>query len=160
MTDTDWMTTLKGKQDELEEIREYKLKGTLVRARWQQLTEGEKPSKYFLNLENRNFVSKHIRELKTHSKTLVNPTDILKEMKDFYENLYKDRETEDINNTNFAHITNKLTKLDENEKTHIEREISLEDLKQIKVRIIKARGRMDTPMNFTKFSGINSNTFY
>ena len=56
------------KENELEEIREYKLKGSLIRARWQQLWESEKPSKFFLNLENRNFVSKHIREIKKEAK--------------------------------------------------------------------------------------------
>ena len=43
----DWMEQLNVKHEELEELRELKLKGALIRARWQQLTEGEKPTKYF-----------------------------------------------------------------------------------------------------------------
>ena len=77
------MRDFNDKENELEEIREYKLKGSLIRARWQQLSEGEKPSKFFLNLENRNFVSKHIRELKKESHSITKPNDILNEMKFF-----------------------------------------------------------------------------
>ena len=125
------MTSLKNKQDELEELREHKLRGALIRARWQQLTEGEKPTKYVLNLENRNFISKHIREIKVNSKSIIKPMEILDEMKNFYETLYKQRETVDIENTNYAQIANNLTKLTDTEKQFIEREISLEDLKYI-----------------------------
>ena len=68
ITDTEWMDRFRKKKKDLEDIREHKLRGALVRARLQQFTEGEKPSKFFLNLENRNFISKHIRELKTDKK--------------------------------------------------------------------------------------------
>ena len=64
ISDLEWMRDFNDKENELEELREHKLKGSLIRARRQQLSEGEKPSNFFLNLENRNFVSKHIRELK------------------------------------------------------------------------------------------------
>ena len=91
LMDTDWMNSFKNKQDELEELREYRLKGALIRARWQQLSEGEKPTKYFLNLENRNFVSKHIRELKIGNKNISKPNEILNVMKEFYDNLYREK---------------------------------------------------------------------
>ena len=126
------MNTFKKKQDDLEEIREHKLKGALIRARWQQLTEGEKPSKFFLNLENRNFVSKHIRELKGENNTKISePNKILKEMGKFYEHLYTKKETTDINTTNYAHIEKKLTKINKDERVSLEKDISLEDLKYI-----------------------------
>ena len=115
------------KQEELEEIREQKLKGALIRARWQQLTEGEKPTKYFLNLENRNYVSKHIRELKTQANTIYNPTEILEEMKTFYQNLYSEKQTVDINDTNFNTIANSLPKINRNDNLELERDISEED---------------------------------
>ena len=92
---------------------------------------GRKPTKYFLNLENRNSVSKHIRKLKIENKNILKPTEICKVMKDFYENLYKEKESTDINNTNFEQIANNVTKLNEEHKLNIEREISLEDLKHI-----------------------------
>ena len=51
-----WVKELNDKKKELEEIREYKLKGALIRSRWQNINMGEKPSKTFLNLENNNFI--------------------------------------------------------------------------------------------------------
>ena len=129
--DRAWNETFKLKQEELEDLREYKLRGALIRARWQQLTEGEKPSKYFLNMENRNFVSKHIKELKDENKTITDPTDILNEMKNFYQGLYTKTKSIRIEDSYYSNITNKMTKLTEDEKTRIERAISLEDLKNI-----------------------------
>ena len=81
ISDLEWIRDFNDKENELEEIREYKLKGSLIRARWQQLSEGEKTSKFFLNLENRNFVSKHIRELKKGSHSITKPNYILNEIK-------------------------------------------------------------------------------
>ena len=63
INDADWMEKFRLKEEELEKFRENKLNGSLIRSRFQHNTMGEKPSKYFLNLENKNFISKHIREL-------------------------------------------------------------------------------------------------
>ncbi|XP_060073898.1 cysteine-rich motor neuron 1 protein-like [Ylistrum balloti] len=48
------------KKRELEEIRVKKIKGSIVRSRAKWEEEGEKPTSYFFNLENRNFTSKII----------------------------------------------------------------------------------------------------
>ena len=84
-----WVQNLKEKQIELEKIRDHKLQGILIRSRWQLDNLGEKPSKLFLNLENKNFVSKNIRELKSGNKTINNPKHILEEMSNFYGHLYR-----------------------------------------------------------------------
>ena len=131
LTNIEWMREFKDKERELEGLREYKLKGALIRARWQQLAEGEKPTRYFLNLENRNFVSKHIRELEIDNQKISKPTEILNEMKEFYEKLYREKNTLDINNSNYAHIANNLPKLNNIEKQHIDEKITLDDLKHI-----------------------------
>ena len=52
-------------------------------------------------------------------------------MKKFYENLYREKETADINNTNYAQIAKNETQLTEEDKMNLERDISLEDLKHI-----------------------------
>ena len=57
--------------------------------------------------------------------------DILKETKSFYENLYTEKETIEINKTNYTQIPNKLTKLNNTEKLQLERPISLDDLRHI-----------------------------
>ena len=48
---------------ELEEIRKTELTGLLLRTRCKWIENGEKPTKYFLSLEKRNFVNKNISKL-------------------------------------------------------------------------------------------------
>ena len=123
-----WIENLKNKKLELEEIRKYKLQGALIRSRWQNNYMGEKPSKVFLNLENKNFVSKHIRELKVDNKTIQEPAEILEEMRKFYENLYHKRESIDIQNTSLRNIKEKMPKLNGNDRETLENEITIEEL--------------------------------
>ena len=56
--------------ENIERLNDYKNKLTSF---------NEKPSKYFLNLENKNFVSKNIRELKVKNGNKIHkPDEILK----------------------------------------------------------------------------------
>ena len=41
------------KQNELQELREYKMRGIATRSKANWITRGEKNTKYFLNLEKR-----------------------------------------------------------------------------------------------------------
>ena len=52
-------------------IRENKLKGSLIRSRARQIKWRGKSHKFFLNLENRNFVSENIRESKINDNTIL-----------------------------------------------------------------------------------------
>ena len=57
------------------------------RSRYQDL--GEKPSKYFFNLENRNYTNKTMTKIIEHDGTEHTETnEILKCERQFYENLY------------------------------------------------------------------------
>ena len=58
------------KKAELEQLRKVKMKGQSVRARLQWLQE-EKHSKYFCNLENKNYIEKNIRKLKLSNGSIV-----------------------------------------------------------------------------------------
>ena len=99
-----WLQELKNKKTELEDIRNHKLQGALIRSRWQYQILGEKPPKFFLNLENKNYISKHIRELKNGNTSIYNPEDILDEMCNFYENLFTRKEIVEIEKKNFKHV--------------------------------------------------------
>ena len=50
----DTLVTLQTKNLELEKIIEYRTKGSILRARCRWHNEGEKNTKYFLNLEKRH----------------------------------------------------------------------------------------------------------
>ena len=74
-------------QKELETFYEKKVEGIIrSRARWYE--HGEKSSKYFLNLEKRNHVKKHIRKLYINELLTTDPLKILNEQKCFCQELY------------------------------------------------------------------------
>ena len=76
-------------QKELESFYEKKVEGTIIRslARWYE--HGERSSKYFLNLEKRNHVKKHICKLHINGSITTDPLRILNEQKRFYQELYQ-----------------------------------------------------------------------
>ena len=53
------------------------------------------------------------------------------EMKNFYQKLYNERKTIDIDKSNYSNIEKQIPKLNEAENTELERDISLEDLQQV-----------------------------
>ena len=72
----------------------------MIRSRLHWLQQGEKPSRYFCNLENRNFVSKRMTYIENDDgNVLFDQDDLTRETKSFYKNLYEKRETEDIDLT-------------------------------------------------------------
>ena len=87
--------------EELIDIRKEELKGAYIRSRAEWLEFGEKPSRFFSNLENRNRVNKNISEIVTEQKTITKQSEILEEVKNFYDQLYKqnDQPRELIDNT-------------------------------------------------------------
>ena len=87
---------LEEKRIELQEIRKKKLEGSIVRSRAKWIDQGEKTSKYFCNLENRNYISKCMPNLwKSDGEKTETEEEIINETKAFYENLYNLKETED-----------------------------------------------------------------
>ena len=65
------------------------------KARWYE--NGENKSKYFLNLEKRNFLRKKISKLKlSNDEEMDNAKTILQEEKTFYKNLYSTRKCEGL----------------------------------------------------------------
>ncbi len=76
--------------------------------------EGEKSTKYFLNLEKRNYCNKVISKLRQEdNKLITNPKEILSEQKDFYKELYCSRLDKNIDEEKykpfFQNIKQKLS---------------------------------------------------
>ena len=78
-------------KEKLEHVYEKKVEGIIIRSRARWHEHGEKNSKYFLNLEKRNHVRKHIRKLRLSGVISTDPFEILEAERVFYENLYKSR---------------------------------------------------------------------
>ena len=83
------LTILERKRKELEIIYGYRAKGAMMRSKARWVEEGEKNSKYFLNLEKRNYTKKCICKLKNCKGDVITASnEILEEEADFYAKLY------------------------------------------------------------------------
>ena len=82
----------------LSSFYEEKVKGIIIRARARWHEHGEKSTEYFLNLEKRNHIKKHMRKLNINGSITKDPFNVLKEQRSFYQELYTSRN----NNNNEA----------------------------------------------------------
>ena len=90
-----WNNTnlLESKEQELQDLRKNKISGQALRAKAQWLNNGEKPSKFFCMLENKNFVDKTIRKLKLDDGSeITEQSKILTAVQDFYHNLFEKKD--------------------------------------------------------------------
>jgi exonuclease III len=102
-------TSLKLKKIELENLRCKKLSGTFIRSKARWIEHGEKPTKYFLNLEKRNFINKKMGLIVSDNGDLLcNQEGISAEVTRFYKQLYsrlENRDTENLNNLDRKKLT-------------------------------------------------------
>ena len=83
---------------EYKTIAEHRTKGAIIRSRIRWHENGEKNTKYFLNMEKRQHCKSHISKLKTNDDTEINdPKTILEQGKMFYKNLYTAAHRRDSN---------------------------------------------------------------
>ena len=101
---------------ELNAIAEYRTKGAIIRSRTRWDEQGEKNTKYFLNLEKRQHFKTHIFKLKTNDdREITSSNAILEQGKMFYKNLYTAAPSNTSKYKQFFEDPN-LPKLDETEK--------------------------------------------
>ena len=81
-------TSLDNLKNEMEEIIEYRTKGAVLRSRTRWYNEGEKNTKYFLNLEKRHYRQGTISRLK---KSATTDKEILHECESFFKDLYSSK---------------------------------------------------------------------
>ena len=78
---------------EYELLYDYIVRGNIVRSRINWYENGEKNSKYFLNLETTRSSKTAVRRLfDSKGKITVNPQAIMNELKSYYQNLYSSRD--------------------------------------------------------------------
>ena len=81
-------------QQELNDIENYKINGTIIRSKEKIILNEEKPTKFFYAQEKQKQIKKTIQKLKdSEGNILQNNEEILKECQIFYENLYKKSKT-------------------------------------------------------------------
>ena len=101
-------------EDELESLYNYVTEGIILRSRSSWYEQGEKSSKYFLNLEKRNRSKSQIRKILSsdNGREYTNPEEIMNELKAFYSSLYTRRSTKseseclsDLHTVNIPNMT-------------------------------------------------------
>ena len=79
----------------LEKLRKIKMQGAFIRSRAQIVSEDERPTKYFCNLENHNFLKRIIPKLEKDDGSIIKDQHtILEEAKLFYETLYSNKDSQ------------------------------------------------------------------
>ena len=109
------------KKSELDKLTENKQNGHIIRSKAQIVEHGEKNSKYFASLEKKKSESKIISRLNINGDISTDKREILSEQKKFYENLYKNRQT---NHSSINYFDENINKLDETDKMRCEGLIS------------------------------------
>ena len=109
------------KKSELDKLTENKLNGHIIRSKAQIVEHGEKHSKYFASLEKKKSESKIISRLNINGDIITDKHEILSEQKKFYENLYKNRQT---NHSSINFFDENINKVDERDKLRCEGLIS------------------------------------
>ena len=85
-------------KEELEKIIEYRTKGAILRSKSRWYNEGEKNTKYFLNLGELHFKQATISQLKLSDGVFViSDKDILSECESFYKDLYASKIDNSVN---------------------------------------------------------------
>ena len=124
----DDIKTSDDKRNLLVELRKVKIEGTILRSACRYEDLGEKPSSYFLKLENRNYTDKVMSKLiDENNEELTDTKDILDFQKQYYKNLYTDQIKVDDANIKDKIRDNKA-KLSENDSKLLEGEITNQEL--------------------------------
>ena len=123
-------TLIEDKKSELQEIRNIKLRGNMIRSRTQWIDEGERPTKYFCALENKNFLDKTIKRVCTDKNNIItDQKNILVSLQNYYDELFKNRDAElkqlDIDD---LFKNENITKLSDKEKNSIEGKLTLKEV--------------------------------
>ena len=109
------------------------MNGLLLRSGAKWIEDGEKPTKYFCNLEKRNFVNKTVTKLvNPNGNEITDQKQILEEIKHFYENLYKSRDNslEDINlHTLFEDF--EIPVLSDDDKVRVDQDITKAEILEV-----------------------------
>ena len=116
---------------EIEDIEKDEANSYIFRSKIRWAEEGEKNSKFFLNLEKRNYVNKLITQLQVNDTIITDQKDILTEERNFYKTLYSEKldpnsESYTTSLQNFD--LQDIRKLDEETKAECEKPVTEKEL--------------------------------
>ena len=142
---------------EMEDIEKENINKLIFRSKARWVEEGEKNTRYFLNLEKKNYLNKVITTLNIDGKIITDPQKISKEQTKFYQNLY----TEKLDSNSSSYIESEKTFFDNNEHpklTPIQNKFCENDLNETEILTSlknlnngKTPGTDGFPCDFYKF---------
>ena len=141
-------------KSELENFYNEKTKASMIRARADFIENDEKNTKYFLDIEKRNYSVKCIKCLKTPSGQITDEEKILEEEKRFYKKLYSEND-KDINyrQAESYFLENEVPKLSHDKKMFCDQDIHENECKKAlsELKNNKTPGCDGLPVEFYKF---------
>ena len=145
------LVTLNVLKERNDKMYQEEVEGIIVRSRARWHEHGEKNSRYFLNLEKRNHVKKHVRKLRLSGVITSDPFEILQAEKEFYdESLYKSRVYAQQTKASFNYDDLPIPKLSEDCKQSGEGVITLDECSKVlnSFAINKTPGNDGLPIEF------------
>ena len=147
---------------DFESIMDEKINGLILRSKTQIYQDGEKSSKFFLNLEKKKALGNTIRTVinpNNPDTEIKSPNQIMAEIKDFYVKLFSRKSDKTQNDCKNFVDTLSLPSLSDQQNENLNKPICMQDLQDaIKKtqRTAKAPALTDYRVNFTLFFGTKS----
>ncbi len=116
-------------EESIVDLRNKEAQKLIFRSRAKWVEEGEKSTKYFLNLLKDRQKKMLLRKITSNGTTHYKQDEISKAIQKFYENLYKENSNVQKTSPNDEFLKD-LPKLDENDKFLLSQPITLEELKE------------------------------
>ena len=143
----------------MDNLTKNKLNGLIIRSKAQIVEQDEKNSKYFASLEKKRAESKIVSRLNVNGGIITEPKEVLIEQKQYYENLYKEKEQ---TNPSFNFFDEHVPKLNANEKVKCDGLISEDEcekaLKEMKNQ--KSPGSDGLTTEFYKIFWLDIKTYF
>ena len=114
-------------ESEINKLIINKTNGAVIRSRARYIEHGEKNTKYFFNLERRNYNMKVLAKLRLDNNEIItDPALILEEEKNFYKKLYMSN----LENTNVEQFLNNMPTLTQENSLKCEEDLSEAEIYQ------------------------------
>ena len=117
---------------ELQSIYEEKGKQAIFRAKCRWVENGERPTKYFFNLEKRNYKKKTISELRLQDDSTTNNENvILEQIETYFTNLYTSDYTYSNEERDSFTLNLKIPKLSDEDRDNLEGPLTYDECKKV-----------------------------